>query len=66
MPKSRLSISKVPLGLIKALGYLNQRMNYGYHIIEALNNYPERFEAANTWEDLGRPATTIEEFASKV
>jgi uncharacterized protein YbjT (DUF2867 family) len=63
--KARLSISKAPLGLIKGLGYLNQRMNYGYHIIEALNNYPEIFEAANTWEELGKPTITVKDFADR-
>jgi len=63
--KSKLSISKAPVGLIKALGYFNQRMNYGYHIIEALNNYPEKFEAGNTWEELGTPTITLREFAER-
>jgi hypothetical protein len=63
--KARLSISRAPLGLIKGLGYLNQRMNYGYHILEALNNYPEKFEAANTWEELGKPTVTLKDFAER-
>lgn len=64
-PKAKLSISKAPVGLIKALGYFNQRMNYGYNIIEALNNYPETFEATNTWEELGKPTITISDFAER-
>lgn len=63
--KARLSITKAPLGLIKILGYLNQRMNYGYHIIEAINNYPEKFEATNTWEELGKPTITLRDFAER-
>jgi hypothetical protein len=37
-------------------------MNYGYHILEALNNYPEKFEAEKTWQQLGSPKITLEEF----
>jgi uncharacterized protein YbjT (DUF2867 family) len=61
--KTKLSIAKAPPGLIKVLGFLSQRMNYGYHIIEALNNYPEKFEAENTWKELGKPTITIKDFA---
>jgi uncharacterized protein YbjT (DUF2867 family) len=38
--------------------------DYGWHITEALNKYPETFEAQQTWADLYRPQTTIEEFAA--
>jgi uncharacterized protein YbjT (DUF2867 family) len=62
---ARLSVSKAPLGLLKFLGKFNQKMNYGYHIIEALNNYPEQFEAEETWKDLGRASTTLRLFAKK-
>jgi uncharacterized protein YbjT (DUF2867 family) len=61
--KSTLTVSRAPFGLIKFLGNFSQKMNYGHHIIEALNNYPERFEAQNTWEELGKPAITLKEFS---
>jgi uncharacterized protein YbjT (DUF2867 family) len=64
-PHKKLSISKAPLGLLKFLGKFNQKINYGYHIIEALNNYPEQFEAEETWKDLGRASTTLRLFAKK-
>ena len=37
--------------------------DYGWHITEALNKYPEQFEAGQTWAELGKPATTVETFA---
>jgi len=61
--KEQLSVSRAPLGVIKFLGRFSQRMSYGAHIIEALNNYPEKFEAHNTWQELGEPVITIRQFA---
>ncbi len=53
---------RAPLGLIRFYGRFFQKMNYGYHILEALNNYPEKFEAEKTWQQLGSPKITLEEF----
>jgi hypothetical protein len=59
-----LRISRAPLGMLKLIGKFNQEINYGYHIIEALNNYPERFDAEQTWKDLGKPSITLQDFAA--
>jgi len=64
--KASLTILRAPFGLIKFLGKFSQKLNYGAHIIEALNNYPEKFEAKNTWDELGVPPITIKEFAASV
>jgi len=64
--KAKLSISSAPFSLLKVMGTLNPKMNYGSHIIEALNNYPEKFEAEQTWAELGKPTVTLKEFASNV
>ena len=64
--KSPLKIMKAPLVPLKYLGLLNQRMNYAYHICEALNKYPEKFESENTWNDLGKPSTTLAEYAASL
>ena len=64
--KSQLKIMKAPLTPIKYLGFLNQRMNYTYHICEALNKYPEKFESENTWNDLGKPSTTLADYAASL
>lgn len=61
--KEKLSIVKAPLGLLKFLGNFSQTVNYGAHIIEALNNYPEKFEAEQTWNELGKPTTSLRDFA---
>jgi len=60
--KSKIKIMRAPLAPLKYLGVFNQRMNYAYHICEALNKYPEKFESENTWNDLGKPSTTLAEY----
>lgn len=62
--KSKLSIAAAPFFMLQMMGKLNTRMNYGSHIIDALNNYPESFEAQQTWDELGKPAITLKEFAA--
>lgn len=59
----KLFIMKAPVGVVQFLGRFNQTMNYGGHILEALNNYPEHFEAAKTWADLEKPSLTIKDYA---
>jgi len=64
--KSNIKIMKTPLAPLKYLGIFNQRMNYAYHICEALNKYPEKFESENTWNDLGKPSTTLAEYITSL
>lgn len=64
--KAKLSISAAPFSIVKLMGTFNPKMNYGSHIIDALNNYPEKFEAEQTWTELGKPSITLKEFASNL
>jgi uncharacterized protein YbjT (DUF2867 family) len=57
---------RAPLATIKVLGLFNQRMNYTYNICEALNKYPEKFESQKTWDELGKPATTLANYAASL
>lgn len=59
----KLKISKLPFSMMKVFGVLGAKFNYGRHIIEALNKYPEEFRATDTWEKLGKPSITLKEFA---
>lgn len=63
--KERLRVIKAPLGLLKFLGKFGAKFHYGAHIIEALNNYPEKFGAEATWQELGKPETTLKAFAER-
>jgi nucleoside-diphosphate-sugar epimerase len=53
----KIAIMKAPLGLLSFLGKFSNKMSYGAYMIEALNNYPEKFEAEKTWNVLGKPET---------
>lgn len=61
---TRLSISHAPLGMLKFIGKFSRTIHYGANIIEALNNYPEKFEAEQTWQELGKPTITLQDFAA--
>lgn len=65
-PKEKLKTGKVPIGMLKFMGLFSRKIDYGWHILEALNKYPERFAAQETWRELGKPQVTIEEFAKTV
>ena len=62
--KSPVKTMKTPLGPIKFLGLVNQKMNYVYHVCDALNKYPEKFESEKTWNDLGKPTITLADYAA--
>lgn len=61
--KEKLRIVTTPPFLMKLCRPFSAQADYGWHITEALNNYPETFEAKNTWDDLGKPTITLEQFA---
>lgn len=63
--KEKLSISRAPLGMLKFFGNFSTKMNYGANILDALNNYPEKFEAEATWKELGKPEMTIKKYAEQ-
>lgn len=55
--KKKVTIMKAPISMLKFLGLFTNKFNYGANIVEALNNYPEKFEAQTTWQKLGIPQT---------
>jgi uncharacterized protein YbjT (DUF2867 family) len=64
--KEKLSISHAPLNVLRFIGKFSQKISYGANIVEALNNYPEKFEAENTWRELGKPGITIRGYAENL
>lgn len=64
--KAQLKIMKAPMGIIKFMGNFIQKMNYGWHICEALNKYPEKFESQQTWNELGTPTTHLADYAKNL
>ncbi len=61
--KEKLTLSKLPLGILKFFGLLSGTANYGAHIVEALNFYPEKFESDEAWRMLGKPSITMKQFS---
>ena len=61
--KEKLSVLTTPPFLMQLGRPFSAQADYGWHITEALNNYPEQFEADRTWAELGKPQMTIEQFA---
>lgn len=59
----KLVVRKLPFGLLKLMGNFGRTFNYGRHIVEALNRYPEVWEAEATWQELGPARTTLAEYA---
>jgi len=62
----RLKIMNIPIAIPKFLGKFVQMINYGANICEALNKYPEKFEAGKTWADLGKPLISLARYASSL
>lgn len=60
--KKPLRVMRAPSGMLKFLGSFIQPVNYAYHICEALNKYPEKFESEKTWKELGMPSIQLADF----
>lgn len=63
--KSKLSISKMPLGLMKFLAIFVSPLRFVSKLMNVMLHNVETFEAQNTWEELGKPQITIETFAKQ-
>jgi uncharacterized protein YbjT (DUF2867 family) len=61
--KEKLKVAKAPMGLLKFIGLFNPTLSYVTKLMEALNNHPEKFDAQETWDKLGKPTIRLEQFA---
>jgi uncharacterized protein YbjT (DUF2867 family) len=64
--KAKLSTLKAPMWIMKFLGIFIQKFNYGWHICEALNKYPEKMDSQQTWNELGKPVTRLADYAKSL
>jgi putative NADH-flavin reductase len=62
----KLKPSRAPLFILKFLGFFKKEFFYLAKIIEALNEYPEKFISETTWKELGKPQITLKEFTKKL
>lgn len=52
-----------PLWPFHLMGFFSNTLDFQYRILKAINNYDEQFAAEETWKELGRPQTTLADFA---
>jgi uncharacterized protein YbjT (DUF2867 family) len=60
----RLKVGHAPVPLLRLVGRFVPELRYAVEISRAINNTPETFAAQETWNELGRPELTIEQFAA--
>ena len=56
-------VVRVPIWMARVGGVFSDRLNFNANIMHTVLSYPEEFKASDTWKDLGKPETTIEQFA---
>lgn len=62
----QLKKMKAPLGIFKYLGWFSDQMDYQYNILYAINHYDEQFQSEQTWQELGKPQTSLAAFAESL
>lgn len=63
--KKKLRKIKAPLWPMNLLRPFSSKIDFQYHIVQAINNYDEQFKAQNTWQELGEPRQTMRRFAEQ-
>jgi uncharacterized protein YbjT (DUF2867 family) len=56
-------VLRVPLWVARLAGVGSRQFDFNARIMQTVLAYPEEFKAGDTWDELGKPTTTIEEFA---
>jgi len=64
--KEKLSVSSMPLGMLKFIGLFASQMKNIANLMDVMINNVETFEAQQTWNELGKPAKSIKDFADKL
>lgn len=59
----KIKMKQFPVWFFRVLGFLSVSIRYGLLISEAMNNFEEEFLSEKTWEELGKPEISIEEYA---
>lgn len=61
----KLTITKLPIGAAKVLSIFVKPLRFVVPLITVMNNNRETFEAQTTWDELGKPTISVEQFANK-
>lgn len=63
--KQKLSISSMPLSIMKFLAIFISQLKFVSKLMDVMLRNVEIFEAHTTWDELGKPEITIADFAQK-
>lgn len=63
--KAQLKIANLPMGMGKFLAHFVKPLKFAIPLIETINNDNEKFEAEQSWKELGKPQTDLKSFASR-
>jgi uncharacterized protein YbjT (DUF2867 family) len=62
-----MRVQSFPLWLVRAMGVFNAQMRFGGYMISYFEQtMVEPFRAQTTWDDLGKPTVTIDEYARQL
>ncbi len=62
-PKEPLKVQAAPLAALQVAGWFSRPMRFVAKQLDAMNRYPEQFAAQSTWDELGAPTLTVEQYA---
>lgn len=62
----KLNIVQIPMVSLFLASRFSKKLNYAYQLLRAKNHYNEEFKAQFTWDELGRPTETIENFTLRI
>ncbi len=61
-----LKIRVAPLWVMQAIGLFNPKMRFVAHLFAYFGNHEDPFYAERTWKELGKPTTTLKDFAKSL
>jgi uncharacterized protein YbjT (DUF2867 family) len=64
--KESLKSGSAPMGMMKFIGCFSTQIGNVAKLMTALNELPEKFKAQETWDLLGKPTTTIKDYAKSL
>lgn len=61
-----LTVKSFPIWMVKAMGLFIPKMKFMGHMFSYFGKTPDPFYAEETWAELGKPTTTIKQFAQQL
>ena len=61
-----LKIRVAPVWVMRIIGLFNPKMRFVAHLFAYFSNHEDPFYAERTWKELGKPTTTLVEFAQSL